>query len=380
MRGTMKTKLLIFEDIFGWGGIETFITNVCKHIDKNEYDVRLVSVTKITNHFDELLNDNNIKFDVLLPEAISNPIIRFKLGVPKFDEYLKKVKPDIIHFNISDSIDFLYVNVAKKNGVKFRVVHSHNSSATSKTKKIAHYIGKLFLSDKSNYFVACSNKAAKWLFPNKIYKEKKYKIVHNAIDVAPYEFNIEQRNYIRKREHWDDRLVIGNVARFNPQKNHKYLIDIFKEIQKKENSAILIMVGSGPLQNEIEKYVDEQGLKDKVVFYGESDEVALLLKGFDVFLLPSFYEGLPFVLIESQAASLPGVISDTITREVSITNYLDYVSLDSSAKDWANIVIKASKKKRIDQKNNLIQNGYEVKSMVKDLQKYYQIIMNNIKD
>lgn len=255
-----KIRLTLFEDKFGVGGIEKFIYNTCSHLDRNKYEIRVVVVNKITNYYDDLLDSLGIKLIVLVPKVELNPLKRFKRGLPAFKSYLKDKKNtcDIMHFNLSDSIDLLYVKIAKDNNINRRVVHSHNSSATSTLKKFIHYTGKLFLDREPNYYLACSSQAAEWLFPKKVYRQKKYLFVRNAINTDKYKFNVVVREKIRNKYNWNTSVIYGEVARFNKQKNHKFLIKVFQQILKRQPSAKLILVGEGELLADLKKQVFEK--------------------------------------------------------------------------------------------------------------------------
>lgn len=367
-----KIKLTLFEDKFGVGGIEKFIYNVCSNINREKYDIRVVVVNKITNYYDDLLNALGIKLIVLVPKVELNPIKRFKIGLPAFKNYLKNENNtcDIMHFNLSDSIDLLYVREAKKMGIKRRIVHSHNSSATSTLKKIIHYTGKIFLVNEPNYYLACSSQAAKWLFSRKVYTKKEYMFVRNAIDTRKYKFNTSIRKRIREKYHWDNNVIYGEVARFNKQKNHKFLIEVFQQILKAQPSAKLVLVGEGELLDDLKKQVNKNKLDNSVIFFGVSNNVSELLQAFDVFMLPSLYEGLPFVLVESQAASLPALVSDTVTKEVNLTDYVTYCSLKLPLDVWAKKAINISKQSR--KENHILDStGFNIDVMVKMLDKFY---------
>jgi len=369
----MKKNILYFEDVFGWGGIETFMSNVFMYMDKNKVNISLVVVTKITNHFDKLLSEQNINTTVLLEGEQNNPVHRVRHGLVAFKKYLENKKNDIdaIHFNISNSVDMLYVMVAKKCGIKYRIVHSHNSFATSNVKTIAHYVLKPIVKKAPTHYFACSDKAAKWLFGKNIYQEKKYYLIKNAVNTEHYKYNSVERANLRHQYGLEGKFIVGHVGRFNEQKNHKYLIDIYEKIYQLNKNAILILIGEGELRKEIEKYVKEKSLTDKVIFWGSSSEVYKLLWMMDIFVLPSLYEGLPFVLVESQAASLASVVSDTITKEVNISKYISYVKLESNPEIWANEIIKNARVKREDNSKALIDSGFDLKTMIERLCEIY---------
>lgn len=369
-----KIKVIMFEERFGLGGIETFITNVLSRINRDLFDVRLVVVNKATDQYDELLKALGIKPVILVPGLELNPIKRFQKGLPAFKQYLKfhVSNSDIIHFNVSNSIDLLYVRLAKNHGVKVRIAHSHNSSATSTIKKIAHKTGMMFLANTPNYYFTCSKLAARWLFPKKIYSNKQYFFIRNAINTRKYAFNFQKRKEIRSKYGWTNNLVLAEVGRFNKQKNHRFLLQVFKETLKIKPNAILVLVGAKDcLYKDIKRYAKDIGIDDKVIFFGKSSEVADLLQAFDIFMLPSLYEGLPFVLVESQAASLPSLVSDTVTNEIRLTKYVKFESLKNDPKIWANDVIHMGSIKRVIDREEMIQQGYDLDAMVKSLEKLY---------
>lgn len=328
----------------------------------------------MTNVYDKDFEDMGIQIDELLDEKISNPIKRFQKGIPAFEKYVQKKEVDIIHFNLSDAIDLLYVRLAKRNGIKVRILHSHNSMVNSRVKLIAHRMGMVFLENTPNYFWACSHEAARWLFPYDIYESGKFELIHNAIDLNNFSYSEMTRKEIREKYGWENQFIIGHVGRFNAQKNHKFLIDIFEKIYEKKRNSRLILVGSGELMQETENYVKEKGLQDQVIFWGESDEVNALLQGFDLFLLPSLYEGLPFVLVESQAAALHALVSDVITKDVNCTDYITYFPTNKTAEQWAEkaIEIYSGAWKRKSPTLQLIQAGFDCKEMASRVDKLYK--------
>lgn len=370
-----KIKICIFEERFGRGGIETFIFNLCSNIDLNKFDITIVTINKVTNYFDNYLDNLGIKFKNLIIHEESNPIRRFQLGVPLFKKYLSENSFDIIHFNLSNSIDFLYVNIARKKSNSRIIIHSHNSGATSAIKYCAHYVGKLFFKYSNEIYLSCSDKAAKWLFSNKIYNNKKYLKIYNAVDINKYKFDNLKRQEIRRKYNWSQYTVVGHVGRFNVQKNHRFIIDIFLEYLKIKTDSILILVGEGETKEEIKRYACSKGIGEKVIFWGESDEVENLLQAFDLMLFPSLYEGMPYVLIEAQAASLPIIAADTITKEVDITQYLYFYSLSNEPCLWASKINALLLLNRDDTSNQMRCAGFDEVQTIKDLEILYKKVI-----
>lgn len=374
----MKQQLIYFIEVFGWGGIETFLSNLCLNINIEKYDIKILAINKITNHFDEVLRCRNIELIVLEPERIANPIKRFSKGLKSFDKYIKNLRNPIIHFNVSNSVDLLYVEIAKRRGINTRIVHCHNSNATNNFKRMAHYMLKPVLKNNATVKLACSDKAARWIFSKKTYIEKDYILVKNSIKTEKYIFNKNIRSDIREKENWNDKFIVGHIGRFNKQKNHRFLIEIFSEISKKRENAYLVLIGEGGLEADIKKLVYEKSLEKKVIFYGMTSEVNNILQGMDVFILPSFYEGLPFVLVESQASSLLSIASDSITKEVQISPYIKYFSLENSANEWADFILSFDNIKRKDNSQNIVNGGFDLKTMVENLEKLYSSLRGEV--
>lgn len=374
-------KIIYFEDVFGWAGIETFMTNVIQYIDSDKYKIEFVIIDKRTNHYDELLEKNGVEVNVILKKEVKDPVKRLMEGLKEFDKYLKNnYDGDAIHFNISNSIDMLYVYLAKKNGIKIRIAHSHNSFAKSHSRKVAHYLLKPFLCKMPSDYMACSEKAAQWLFDKTIVNEKKYYMDRNAIDTKRYLYNTNVRNRVREENNIADNIVFGHVGRFNLQKNHRFLIDIFEQIVQIESKAVLILIGEGELRNEIEEYIEKKQLSNKIRFLGAISNVEDWLQAMDAMILPSLYEGLPFVLVESQTASLPAIVSDTITNEVNISKYIHYESLESGAETWAKRAIELLSIERKCNIEVMSKSGFDINSMVNELCNIYDEIFKKYGD
>jgi glycosyltransferase involved in cell wall biosynthesis len=194
--------------------------------------------------------------------------------------------------------------------------------------------------------------------------------LNNAVNVEEFLFNKEMRQKIRRELNVHDELVIGHIGRFNKQKNHEFLIDIFKLVVEKRPDAVLVMAGEGNLKPQIEKKVADLGLSSNVRFLGVRSDIANLMQGLDLFLFPSLFEGLPVVLVEAQAAGLKCLISDSITKETNITERIEFASLGESPEEWANKIL-SSTYEHVDTSKQLSEKGYDTKTMAKWLADYY---------
>ena len=347
------------------GGAETLIMNLYRNIDRSKIQ------------FDFLTCKEGV-FDKEI-EEMGGKIYR----IPYISEvghsgYIKELKKffesnnsDVIHSHL-DKMSGLVLRVAKKYKIPVRIAHSHNtrSEGSFPARLYKWYIGKLIIPYATNY-LACSESAAKWLFRN---KKDKVVILKNGIECEKFSFSLTNRNKIREELTINENnIVIGHIGRFNHQKNHEFIIDIFQELIKINHNARLILVGDGVLKEKIEKKVINLNLEKEVLFLGIQENIDELLQAFDLFVFPSFHEGLPVTLIEAQGSGLPCIISDTITTEVDMgLNLIERFPL-GKAEIWANKInfISNKKQSRSIQKEVLAKNGYDIIKTAKWLEKYY---------
>ena len=210
------------------------------------------------------------------------------------------------------------------------------------------------------------------LYGIKICKTNKYFNLRNAIDTDKYLYDKKTAYEVRNQLGYKDNdYVIGHVGRFATQKNHEYLIDIFNAIHKRDNRFKLILVGDGELRSDVKMKIKEYNLEDAVLFTGVRPDVYKLMQAMDLFLFPSLYEGLPVSVVEAQAAGLPCVISESITKEVRITSLVEQVSLDSSLDVWVNAVMEKLPHKKENMKTEIEESGYDIRTSVEWLTDFY---------
>ena len=222
-------------------------------------------------------------------------------------------------------------------------------------------------------YMCCSELAGRWLFGDKTYDEGKVYLLNNAIDLDKFKYDKKIRDKKRKELGIkEDTIVIGHIGRFVAQKNHTFLIDIFNQFHKKEKNSILLLAGQGPLQEEIKNKVRELGLDDSVRFLGQRNDANELYQAFDVFLLPSLYEGLPVVGVEAQASGLLCFFSDDMTKETKVLDSTVFMSLSNTAEEWTGEILTNLKDyKRINTKNEVSDNGFDIEVEARKLEKYY---------
>lgn len=299
-------------------------------------------------------------------------IPQIREGLKNHKEQLEKVLTenhyDIIHDH-SGYKAWCNLQVAKKCGVKVRIAHSHQAFMAETTKqKILRLLSTPITKAYATNLFACGNDAAKWMWGKKTFNDGKVYIMKNAINAVQFSYSAEKRDKIRNEFGISDKFVIGNVARFSYQKNHEFLIEIFSELKKIRPDSVLMLIGRGELEDDVKKQVAELGLDDSVLFMGVRNDVPELLNAMDVFALPSRFEGLPVTLVEIQANGLPAVVSDAVTKEMTLADNFSFLSLADDVSKWAKTI---SEKNRTDSVNLIENTEYDLQIGVNALRKKY---------
>lgn len=350
----------------GYGGIETLIMNIYRNIDRNKIQFDFATNTEEKGEYEEEIEELGGKI-YRLPKRRNHLLYYKKAWNQFFAEHQGEYTA--IHMHVSSLTDIQPLVSAKKYGVKNRFIHSHNTFQKGTLHNILNRVHRVYIRKYATRLLACSTEAGKYCFGN-----KKFEVIKNGIDSKKYIYNIETRNEIRKMLNIPEEvLAFVHVGRFSEQKNHTFLIDIFKEIYDRNQDARLFLVGDGGLKGAIENKVKDLQLQDKVIFLGTRDNVNEILQAMDAFLLPSLHEGLPVVGIEAQAAGLPIYISDTVSPEVKITDLVTFYPLQEYSQNWAkNILDTIETKKRINTQPQIIQAGYDIVNTAKILEQYYK--------
>lgn len=367
-----QVKVLCFIDRLERGGIQTLALNLMNQFDKKKIQVDFLLFDDGTEYsLEQVFRDMGSKiYKVISPSK--KTVFRC---MRELDMFFKKHHGDynVIHAH-SSSKGILPLWYARKYDIKTRISHSHNTKFQS-INPITIAVGNLLMIPlclvATDYF-ACSEIAGNWLFKHWYAKNQSIHIVKNCIDVEEFKFNETVRNEERVKYGIEDNIVIGNVARFSHQKNHAFMLQIFKAILDIEPKAILVLAGTGELLDETVKIAEKLGIKDKVMFLGFKNNVARLLQAFDLFLMPSLYEGLPFVGVEAQAAGLPCVFSDSISEEIELCESTIMISLNESPNLWAKKVINLVKKHIRGDTSEIIRlKHFDIKVEAKKIEQFY---------
>ena len=357
-----QEKPIIVAQVMGkWvgGGVESVIMNYYRHLDHSKVQFDFICDEDSTRiPYDEIKKLGGRVF--LVPKY---------QNLPKYLKALEKLfkenKYRIVHTNIN-TLSVFPLYAAKKAKVPIRISHSHSTSNPKERKRnLIKNILRPFSKRYATDYFACSELAGRYLFGNKAFDQGEVKIIHNAIDIEKFKFDEVARKKLRKEFGINDStVVIGHVGRFVQQKNHTFLVDVFKEYHKKNPDSKLLLVGSGPLEDEIKKKVEKLGLKDFVLFLGQRDDINKLYSAMDVFCLPSLYEGLGVVGIEAQVAGLPCMFSDKIPDDIKITDSIRFIKLTDKLKIWGDEIVKVVIDKRSSTVSNRCTKNYNIEEAV----------------
>ena len=211
------------------------------------------------------------------------------------------------------------------------------------------------------------------MYTKKLIKSNKIVMIPNGIETEKFKYNEEIRNKYRTDLGIENKVVIGNIGRFMEQKNHKFLLEVFKEFLNINPNSVLLLIGDGELEDKTKDYAKELEIDKNVMFLGLRKDIPNLLMCMDIFVMTSFHEGLPVVGVEAQSSGLPIIFSNNITREVEILENVKYVKLEDGAKIWAdeinNLLAKENDRKQSFQK--VKEKGFDIKETVKKIEQIY---------
>ena len=332
----------------GVGGVTNMMINIQSHMDRSKVNFDYLVYHDRKEPLEDKVYDMGSKKLVASVDNIPVRPLRRVLRMNEIRKVCKKNHVKVLHYNADNAADMTNIIGAKLGGVKYITIHSHNAGfgTAGFGVKLVSALFKPLIPLLCDNYIACSDLAARFLFPKSIINSEKYHVLPNGIELDKYAFNPAIRNEIRKKLGLKGKYVIGHVGRFSDQKNHSFLIDIFQKIYEEDKNTILLLFGVGELLEPMKKKVVDLGIESAVIFYGASDEMHKMWQAIDIFVMPSLHEGLPVTGVEAQASGLPCVFADTITQEVDVTGKSEFLSLSAPPEVWANHVLKHKTDKR----------------------------------
>lgn len=336
-----KKKILIVTacDLSG-GGVPVFLYNMLSNMELEGFCIHIYFPGKIVL---KPLADKFLDMGLVLytGECNEGEDVR-KTAYQDLDYLAGSNNYSVIHSNSGKVwINYYSCYFGIKNNIPVRIVHSHNALLPRKKKEVQEQddIYRQYIRENATDFLACSGKAAEWLFGTDF---QDYTVLKNGIDLEKYKFDTNTRTKYRKKLGLDGKFVIGHVGRFVEQKNHLFLLKIFKEVLKNNSNCTLLMAGGGELLEDIKRKAMEMGIIRDCIFTGECMDILGLLNAMDIFVFPSLFEGLPISLVEAQANGLPCIISSEITEEACLSDEVSRIPLSNSPEYWSGQVLQKS--------------------------------------
>lgn len=348
------------------GGIENFIMNIYRQIDRNKIQFDFMVSIETFGFFDDeiKLKGGNIYY---IPPR-NKGIIKHKKALRKF---FKEKNNDYVavHQHSSSLTSISPLIYAKKYGINTRIIHSHSTllKSSNQLHYLLHTLNKFRISHYANYMFACSDLAANWFYKSK----KNISIINNGIDTLLFKYDVNVRNKVRDNYYVNDKIVFGHIGSFIKVKNQKYVIDVFKSFLEINPNAVLWFVGDGIMRREIEEYAQNVNIFDKIVFFGIRGDTNQLVQGMDIFIFPSIFEGLPLTLVEAQTAGLKIFASENISALATLTDNIKFFNIDLKPEIWANEISKVLPYERQDCSKEIVTKGFDTKNTTQYLEKIY---------
>lgn len=353
----MNERIIILIDTLDVGGAETFIMKVFRTLNINKYTFDfLLCESKKCFYEDEVTKLGGNIYHGYYKSKHFFKSLYYIYAIAKKNNYKKALvfsQHPIVFF------DLLALKFA---GVSKRIVRSTNSACGGKISKFLAFVFRPIMNNLISTRIAPSKEAAQWLFGKNITKKNKYILVNNGLDLSFYKYSLLSRNKFRIENNLVEKIIIGHVGRFNKQKNHDFLIEIFKEYLSINNNSVLVLIGIGELKKNIQDKISNYNLNDNVLMFNVRSDIPKCLSSFDIFLFPSLYEGMPNIVIEAQATGLTCLISDSITEDSRITDLVNFMNLKEEPLEWAKKIdsLLMNKVNRNDYSIKISEKGYSI--------------------
>ncbi len=358
MNGYIMKKLKVLQIIpsFGVGGAEMVVLNYLKNYNRDKLEMRAISLYSNNNTiYDEVISrekldviylDKNLGFDLSLISKLKKEIIDYN--------------PDIIHTHLY-VLKYLFLTGEIFKRKIFHTIHNEVKIDAGKDFLLNKMCFKLF-----NVKAVALHKRLS-LEVIKIYGIKECKIIRNGIDLKKFR---ESKDNLRGELHIpNDAYVIGHIGAFKLQKNHKFIVQIFKHISKQFPNTYLMLIGDGELKSDIEQLVQAYEINERILFLGNREDIPELLNTMDIFLFPSLFEGLGIVLVEAQAAALRCVISDRVPKEVVLTDKIISLELEEDINRWVEAIMNFDNQNKQEIFEDI--QKYDINTVIEDLMVMY---------
>ncbi len=349
-------------------GIETMLMNYYRKLDLSQIQFDFLANKPMPGEYDEEIRQMGGR--VFVSPGL-NPI-----HYPRYERFMKELiagSPEIriVHAH-NEAMGYYALRSAAKAGIRVRIAHAHNTQIIRDYKYPLKMVCKALLPGAATDCWSCGRDAGIYYFGEKRWK-KEGVILHNAIEIGRFRYQADLREEMRRRFGLEDCFVMGHVGRFNLQKNHTRLLDIFARVLQAEKNARLVLIGVGELEEAVRAKAAELGISQQVLFLGQMPSVHEWIQAMDCFVLPSLFEGLPVVGVEAQAAGLPCFFSDKVTDEILLLPQSCRISLQDSDEQWARRILEVKQRTtdRLQGADIVRRAGYDIETEAGKLQARY---------
>src|SRR6516165_6850040 len=339
MESAARIRVLHIVGGMGRGGVETWLLHVLRHIDRERFQMDFLVHTVEPCPYDNQIRALGSQIlPCLRPQRPWSYARNFRRILAAYGPY------QIVHSHVHHYSGYT-LRLAQRAGTPIRIAHSHNDvclqdASPGLLRWIYLVTAKRWIRRFGTMRLAASEKAAEALFGSSWQRSSTCRLLYYGIDLVPFRAQADPsvRAVLRLAP---DAFVIGHVGRFDAQKNHCFLLEIFRNVADADPRARLLLIGDGPLRPAIERRVAELGFTERVLFAGVRPDVPRVLLGaVNVFVMPSLHEGLPLAGLEAQAAGLPCVFADSITTELDVVPQLvTRLRLSQPSSAWAGVVL-----------------------------------------
>ncbi|MFR8088773.1 MAG: glycosyltransferase family 1 protein [Lachnospirales bacterium] len=351
-------------------GVQTFLMNLYRKIDRKKVQFDFLVHYTMPQFFDKEIEELGGKIYRFSVREDYN-LIKYYTNLNRFFEKHKEYK--IVHGHMH-TLGGIYLHVAKNKNVPVRIAHSHTNNTQFDYKRFLKIIMNRLYAMDANVLFACSKAAGEYMFGT-----RKFEVINNAIITDNFIFSESIRTNKRKELGVEDRFVVGNVGRFEIQKNQQFVVEVFEKLCKVRSDSVLLLIGSGSMQDNIKALVIEKKLQDKVVFLGNRRDVAEIYQAMDIFFMPSLFEGLGIVGVEAQAAGTPTVCTDTLPPEIDVSPLINRVSLDAPIDRWVSEILSSAENplKHQNMREYIVRANYDMDEVAKKMEDFYMKHYNN---
>jgi glycosyltransferase involved in cell wall biosynthesis len=341
------------------GGVQAVLMNFYRNIDRSKVQFAFAVQRNYPYSYDDEIKQMGGRVHYL-PDMVQESQ-NFKNSLYDLLKSYPEYSIVECHFNFRN---WKMLKIAKQAGVPIRISHAHAANKKERiTTKVHLGVLARLIRYYATHLVSCSIISGEYL-----YETKNFTIIHNALDLEMFGYSESIRANKRNELNIGNKIALCEIGHLNDCKNQLFTLDVLSKLKQ---NYVLYLVGVGEeYKRLLDEKIKELDLENRVFFLGERHDVYGLLQAFDIMIFPSKHEGLSVVCMEAQASGLPIITSDQVPVEVAVTDLVSFKPINNP-NEWAQLIKKTDVSHRCNAKQQLIDNGYDIKSEAEKLEKYY---------